>query len=353
MLARNEAVSLPDLRYVYDTKANDKGVNAFAASQIGAAMAFEGDRARAQAAFARAEELPLATAQKTFFGVYDNTDYYGSALRDWAGFLTMAAEANETAAMTRLYDRFQWVNENADDLTTQEKAWLLLAMAEITKHRAPIAVDMDGTKLAATDHAITLNPSAAQLAKGVTFTNDAPRDLWESVSIQGISATPLPAMSSGISLIREYWTLDGKPADLAKVQQNDRLIVTLRGATADQRHHEIALLDLLPAGFEIDGTVKADENGKTPYSWLGTLRALRLSEARDDRFVASFVVHPDGPSVVVDDAKKEEKGDYLIAYMVRAITPGTYVLPAAIASDMYRPAIEARTAMGSVTIGAR
>src|SRR6185437_346433 len=99
----------------------------------------------------------------------------------------------------------------------------------------------------------------------------------------------------------------------------------------------IALLDLLPAGFEIEGAVKADENGKTPYPWLGTLRALRLTEARDDRFVASFVVHPDWPSVVVDDEKKEASGEYLIAYMVRAITPGTYVLPAAVASTCTGP----------------
>ena len=353
VLARIEAVGLPDLRYVFDTDADKKGVDAFAASQIGAAMALEGDQARAQAAFAFAEKLPLLTAQKTLFGVYDNTDYYGSALRNWAGFLTMASQANQTAAMARLYDQFQWVNENADDLTTQEKAWLLLAMAAITQHRAPVAIDMNGQKLTATDHAITLDPTPADLAKGIAVTNDAGRDLWESVSIQGISATPLPATASGISLIREYWTLDGKPADLSKVMQNDRLIVTLRGATADARHHEVALLDLLPAGFEIEGTVKADENGKTPYPWLGTLRALRLTEALDDRFVASFVVHPDAPSIVVDDAKKEETPDYLIAYIARAITPGTYVLPAAVATDMYRPAIQARTAMGTVTIGAR
>ena len=353
VLARVEAVSLSDLRYVFDTNENKKGVGAFAVSQIGAAMALEGDRARAQAAFAQAERLPLVPVNQALLGHYDNTDYYGSALRDWAGFLTMAAQVNETGAMSRLYDRFQWVNENADDLTTQEKAWLLLAMAAITAHRAPVEVDMDGKKLTATDHAITLNPSAAELAKGIAVTNDSQRDLWESVSIQGISATPLPAKASGITLTRDFWTLDGKPADLSAVKQNDRLIVTLKGATADARHHEIALLDLLPAGFEIEGVITADENGKTPYSWLGTLRALRLAESRDDRFVASFVVHPDSASVIVDDAKKEASGNYLIAYMVRAITPGTYVLPATVASDMYRPAIEARTTMGSVTIGAR
>jgi hypothetical protein len=352
VLSRNQAVALPDLRYVFDTSENAKGVNAFAAAQLGAAMAFEGDKARSQAAFAKAERLPLSQ-RKTLLASYDNTDYYGSALRDWAGFLTMAAIANDTAAEARLYDRFQWVDENADDLTTQEKAWLLLAMAAITQHRAPVSLDVDGKKMQATEFAITLNPTPAELAKGIRVANASDHDLWESVSIQGISATPLPAMASGVTLKRDFWTLDGKPVDLTKVKQNDRLIVTLRGATADNRHHEIALLDLLPAGFEIEGAVKTDESGRSPYPWLGALRAMRLTEARDDRFVASFVVHPDWPSVVVDDEKKEASGEYLIAYMVRAITPGTYVLPAAVASDMYRPKIEARTDMGSVIIEAR
>lgn len=351
VLARIEAASLADLRYVFDTDATKKGVNAFAASQIGAAMTLVGDRARSQAAFAFAEHLPLGTAHK-LFGQYDNTDYYGSALRDWAGFLTMAARSDQTAVMTQLFDQFQWVNENADDLTTQEKAWLLLAMAAIGEQRTPIAVAVNGAKLNGTR--INLTPDAATLAHGFTAQNDSTRDIWESVSIQGIPTAPLPAMSSGISLIREFWSLDGKPADLSKVVQNDRLIVTLRGATADVRHHEIALLDLLPAGFEIEGVVKTDDNGKTPYPWLSGLRDLSLSESRDDRFVASFTVSPDNSGVVDDNAqKKPDTGSYLIAYMVRAITPGMYVLPAAVATDMYRPAIEARTAMGSVSISGR
>ncbi|MGH6988438.1 MAG: hypothetical protein ACREE3_00980, partial [Stellaceae bacterium] len=169
----------------------------------------------------------------------------------------------------------------------------------------------------------------------------------------GTPREPLPPEANDITLTRRFWTLDGKPADLTKIRQNDRLIVTLEGATADNRHHQIAVLDLLPAGLEIEGVVKADKDGKTAYPWLGRLRALRLSEARDDRFVASFTVHPNAPSIFINDAKREAKGNYLIAYIVRAITPGTYILPAATASDMYRPMIRARTAMGWVTIRPR
>jgi alpha-2-macroglobulin len=350
VLARNGDIGVADLRYVFDTDDQAKGINAFAAAQLGAAMAYDGDKARAATAFAIAEKLPFAERHRSLFGYYDNTDYYGSALRDWAGVMTMAAEAGETGVMASLYRRFEWVNENPDDLTTQEKAWLLLAMAQIAKHEAPVDISVNGAAMTASGHPITLTPSRTLLAKGYVVKNASSRDLWESVSVEGIPTDPLPPESKGITLTRHFWTLDGKHADLSKVRQNDRLIVTLEGATADNRHHQIAVLDLLPAGFEIEGVVKTDSEGKSAYPWLGQLRPLRLTEALDDRFVASFTVHPDEPSIFINDSKKEETGNYLIAYIVRAITPGTYILPAATASDMYRPAIEARTAMGWVTV---
>ena len=99
-------------------------------------------------------------------------------------------------------------------------------------------------------------------------------------------------------------------------------------------------------------------HGESAYLWLGRLRKLRLVEARDDRFVAAFTARPErffwwrywrGDE---EDAV-ENSPDYVVAYVVRAVTPGTYVLPAATAEDMYRPKIRARTAMGTVTVLAR
>ena len=62
------------------------------------------------------------------------------------------------------------------------------------------------------------------------------------------------------------------------------------------------------------------------------------TEARDDRFVAAF------------DVPQQGTGKVKIGYIVRAVTPGTYVHPAAIAEDMYRPERFGRTGFGSMTI---
>ena len=46
----------------------------------------------------------------------------------------------------------------------------------------------------------------------------------------------------------------------------------------------------------------------------------------------------------------DDQDSFHLAYLVRAVTPGTYRLPASSVEDMYRPSLRARTAMGSVTI---
>jgi uncharacterized protein YfaS (alpha-2-macroglobulin family) len=39
-----------------------------------------------------------------------------------------------------------------------------------------------------------------------------------------------------------------------------------------------------------------------------------------------------------------------VAYVARATTTGTYVLPAGVVEDMYSPSVHARTQLGSVTV---
>ena len=44
--------------------------------------------------------------------------------------------------------------------------------------------------------------------------------------------------------------------------------------------------------------------------------------------------------------------DITLAYVVRAVTPGVYVHPAASVEDMYRPQYSARTATGMMAVKA-
>jgi len=84
---------------------------------------------------------------------------------------------------------------------------------------------------------------------------------------------PQPAASQGLSVQREFLTLDGRPANLRALRQNDRVIVSISGRNLDGNYHEVALLDLLPAGFEIE-TVLTDEKAK-PFSFLVLVARIR------------------------------------------------------------------------------
>jgi len=110
------------------------------------------------------------------------------------------------------------------------------------------------------------------------------------------------------------------------------------------------LLDLLPAGFEIEAVVN-DETAKS-LPFLSKLTPTKMAEARDDRFFATFDLgNPPHRSWWEDEIKNGD--DFHVAYIVRAITPGSFALPAAQVSDMYAPRVQGRTAMGAVTIAPR
>src|SRR5690606_11591402 len=85
VLARNGRASAGDLRYYADTKLADFATP-MARAQLGASLALYGDTLRAEKAFRSALDLAKASAADL-----DRSDY-GSALRDGAALLALAAE---------------------------------------------------------------------------------------------------------------------------------------------------------------------------------------------------------------------------------------------------------------------
>ena len=102
-------------------------------------------------------------------------------------------------------------------------------------------------------------------------------------------------------------------------------------------------------GLEIEQTLSGDE-GK-PYNLVDPLTDTSMADKRDDRFVAAFTIGSRyRGSSDADKNKPEPQPAFHIAYVARAITVGTFVMPAGVAEDMYSPGTIARTAMGSATI---
>jgi hypothetical protein len=342
LLARSGQVNLSDLRYFIDTRGPEMNT-AIGEALAGAAAAESGDRSRASYGFNRARDIALKGDAFTY-PVGD----YGSLVRDVAGTTALAAENGQPDLIPAMLKKSAELDSSLNDTTTQEKAWMLRAAYALTHQTVPLNILVNGQPAVPRAGAIRLSPSPAQLSSGITFLNRGDASVWRTTSVQGTPAAALPADSSGLSLTKTYWTMGGTPADLGHLHQNDQVLVEITGQMQHNTYRQMGVIDLLPAGLEIEMPL-GSEDGK-PYAFLNTLYDTTMTDARDDRFVAAFTI---GSSYVSDEDKKkpEPQPTFRIAYVARAVTTGTFVLPAANVMDMYAPSIHARTTMGSVTIG--
>ena len=100
----------------------------------------------------------------------------------------------------------------------------------------------------------------------------------------------------------------------------------------------VALTDYLPAGFEIDNPRLVSSGDTGTLDWIEHAGNPVHTEFRDDRFTAAF------------ERRKDDPTTYSVAYIVRAVSPGSYVLPQAVVEDMYRPDRFGRTETGAVEV---
>ena len=311
----------------------DETPSPLARAHIGAALALMGDRARANSAFTKAMEAK---------GWQNRGDYYQTSLRDTAGVLALAVEAGQTDKVETLTEQLTSVMKDAKSMHTQEKAYTLLAAQALLRAGGSVELSVNGTSLEDLPPAPSFAPNDAEIADGVTYRNDGEGQIFRSLTVSGAPKTAPPAAAQGFTLTKRVATRDGRPADLSAVRQNDRLVVVISGLADDQRLHPAVIADLLPAGLEIETVLNPEdaggENNSGPYKWIGQLSYPRVAEARDDRFVAAVDVNG--------------RNRFTLAYVVRAVTPGDFVMPGAVIEDMYRPGEFARTESGRIAIAA-
>jgi uncharacterized protein YfaS (alpha-2-macroglobulin family) len=333
VLAKNGTAPIGDLRYLADTKLGNLATP-IAKAQLAAALALVGDRSRAERVYAAAAES-LAPKPVLEFGRVD----YGSALRDAAALVSLASEGN--APQATLISAVQRV-EAARGLTpytsTQENAWLVLASRALAKDAGKLTLEIDGTPVKT---ALYRSYKAAEMAgKPIKITNTGDTPVQAVVSVTGAPITPEPAASNGFKIERNYFTLDGKPADPTKAKQNDRFAVVLKVTEAKPEYGHIIVADYLPAGFEIDNPHLVSSGDTGTLDWIEDGEDPENTEFRDDRFTAAI------------ERASDDKSVFTVAYVVRAVSPGKYVLPQAYVEDMYNPSRYGRTGTGTIEVRA-
>ncbi|MGV1013442.1 MAG: alpha-2-macroglobulin family protein [Methyloceanibacter sp.] len=329
VLARNGMAPVGDLRYIADVKLDALGT-ATAKAEIAAALAMLGDRVRSEKAFNAA--LAALPKEPTFEG--GRTDF-GSPLRDAAVVVTLAGEGNAPKViLTGATERIATARNLVTRTSTQEDAWLVLAARALGQQGVSLETN-EGVQ----EGPLYRNFTEDELTQApLTVTNSGDTPLDAVISVSGAPTTPEPAAEHGFTLERSFHTLDGEAADIAKVKQNDRFVVVLKVTEPAPQFARVALIDYLPAGFEIDNPRLVSSGDTGTLDWIEDAGSPVFTEFRDNRFAAAF------------DRKKDDSPVYSVAYVIRAVSPGDYVLPQAIVEDMYRPDRFGRTGTGAVTV---
>ena len=380
VLARNSRAPIGELRYYADTRI-DRFSTPLAKAQVGAALAMMGDKERAERAF--------ASALAAMSGATPDTGYrgdYGSTLRDGAALVALAAETGIAKAETpKLASVIAKAYETKSYTSTQEQAWMLLAAKALNDEVKGTTLSVNGAPV---NGPVLRGLSPAQLKDGaLTVINNGDAAVDAVISVIGAALTPEPAVSKGFKIERQAYTLDGKKVDLkslaggmGEAKQNDRFAIVLK-LTSEEAAGRVMLVDRLPAGFEIENPKLVESGSITGIDWLKSTANPEHTEFRDDRFVAAFnfagVSAQSGGDAASDgEGEGGIEGDTVadpidaplatpapgtpavkvpavtatVAYIVRAVTPGTFVHPAATVEDMYRPERYARTSAGTLTV---
>ncbi len=329
VLARAGKAPVGDLKYLTDTKIAAFG-SPLARAQLGAALAILGDTERSSVAFASAVEA-LFEAQET-----DDRSYrsdYGSVLRDASAILALATEAKASPKVIKAaIGAIAGERGKSSYASTQEMSWMVLAARAIAADAKSIKLNVNGAEEKGAYYKLFAD---GELGGDYKVSNKGERPLRAVVAVSGSPLVAEPASANGLTISRSYFTLDGTAADPASVKQNTRLVVVLQVSAADnsQQSGTFILSDPLPAGLEIENPNLVDSASTSSLSWLQETTWTTHTEFRDDRFVASF-----------------NNSLAKLAYMVRAVAPGTYAHPGASVEDMYRPELNARTAASKVVV---
>ena len=332
VLARNGIAPVGDLRYLADTKLADVATP-IAKAQLAAALALLGDKARAERVYAAALQAiePKPALQ------LGRTDY-GSALRDAAALVTLASEGGAPRpTITDAVARVEAARGLSAYTSTQEQAWMILAARALGRD-SRASLDVGGEARQGPFYRRVRTEDL--VANPLRVTNTGEPVLQAVVSINGAPITSEPAAERGFKIERLYYTLDGERADPSKAKQNQRFAVVLKVTEPQPQFARVIVADYLPAGFEIDNPRLVSSGDTGTLDWIEDAGEPVHSEFRDDRFAAAF------------ERKKDDPAVFTVAYVVRAVSPGRYVLPQAYVEDMYRPDRFGRTATGAVEIEA-
>ena len=255
---------------------------------------------------------------------------YGTRLRDTAGVLALAVEAQSAAVDTAALA--QRIGAASRAFSTQEASWSLLAAHALSRDASVAGLEVNG--LPVTGPVLRTTASDLTLAP-VSLRNASTAPMEVTLTSFGVPEGATEASGYGYRIARAYYDLEGVTLSPDQVTVGTRMVAVLTVTPADDSGARLMVNDPLPAGFEIDNPNLLNAGDIAALDWLDPAYA-EQAEFRADRFLAAVDWQSDQP--------------FTLAYIVRAISPGVFHHPAALVEDMYRPEYRATTASSRVTV---
>ncbi|WP_250624333.1 alpha-2-macroglobulin family protein [Pinirhizobacter soli] len=357
VLARVGRAPLGTLRAIFDND-RDKLVAPLPLAHLAVAFKLMGDMDRARKAmdeaFAWKKERPwyvgdygsdlrdlgVMVSLAHTYGL--STPAYDAKLVDWARNATV--DVHRTDEKTPYY-HFSW-----SYLSTQDQVAIArVAHAFNAGDNTPLAASLQlgGKTEPVPDGSFiwTRQVTPAELAGGITVQPTGNATVFATLDIAGIPQKAPASDDSQVKVRRSYYTTDGKEWKDSSLKEGDTLIVALT-IEARQDMPDALVTDLLPGGLEVENL-----NLSGAGQWEGVvIDGIRMEEHES----AADIVHEEYRDDRYAAALKLRRGEEAhVFYLVRAVTPGTYVVPAPLVEDMYRPAIRGigTVAPAQLTVG--
>ena len=325
VLALADQPEASGIRYL-DKAFGDQLSDPLSLSYLGAALARIGDDARAAVNYERAYAR---------IGDEREYNYYSSPERNTAALLAIGGETLTDQMKEKILITLSGLE--ADGASTQEKSYIVRAMANLGTSRDKVTTSASGLTL--TNNAANFLGSDITNSMSVKNTSET-----RSYLTLDMTATPTSApetLSSGFSITKSLYSMSGEKLSAETIKKGQRAIIYVEAKAKFTANQMVVLADLLPAGFEIETVLThEDSTQEGPYAFLPDLSEFDMQEARDDRFIAS------------DRRTRWDRDDnnFRAAYVVRAVTTGTFAFPGAVIEDMYRPQRIATTEHGTLQI---
>lgn len=332
VLARAGRIDTARLRY-FALRTIDRQPSDASRVQLAAALAHQGERELSGRLMAGLGQARLDDPKAPLMD-------YGTSLRDEALVLATASAVGlrTTSELLPLADRTARDAAGTRWLGTQEQAWLLRAAASLSG-----GGDLD---LLVGGDALSGRQTVQrpfELANGtppLELQNRAQEPAYVAVGVTGVPATAPPAESRGFTIERRWFKPDGQPANVARLRQSEQLVAVIEGKVTAPGFRRALVVDLLPAGLELESLELVGSPSLEQFAWLGELAQPQHIALRDDRFVASLDL-------------QGGQDRFRLAYIARAVTAGSFAAPGIQVEDMVEPSQLGRGPAGRLNIAVR